>query len=96
MRGDLISPAPDIPLKPEVLANDGMALDSEDKEDSGTENQELPVKTLVFFIMCVYTYLSPYYMSGPFLHLGFMTEVCMIWFFTLPSAHKYHKSHIAV
>lgn len=87
----------DLPLKPEVLASDGVALESEDEEDSATEHQELPVKTLGFFIMCVYAYLIlplPYYMSGLFLGvgLGFMTAVCMIWFFTPPSAHKHHKS----
>lgn len=41
----------DIPLKLEVLASDGVALDSEDEEDSATEHQELPVKTLGFFMM---------------------------------------------
>lgn len=91
----------DLPLKPEVLASDGVALDSEEEEDLATEHQELPVKTLGFFIMCVYAYLIlplPYYMSGLFLGigLGFMTAVCMIWFFTPPSAHKYHKSHKAL
>lgn len=88
----------DVPLKPEVLADDGVVLDSEDEADSATQLQELPVKTLGFFIMCVYAYLIlplPYYMSGLFLGigLGFMTAVCMIWFFTPPSAHTYHKSH---
>ncbi|CAH6776314.1 Tex2 [Phodopus roborovskii] len=88
----------DAPLKPEVLADDGMVLDSEDEGDLATQHQELPVKTLGFFIMCVYAYLIlplPYYMSGLLLGigLGFMTAVCMIWFFTPPSAHKYHKSH---
>ncbi|XP_075846456.1 testis-expressed protein 2 isoform X1 [Microtus pennsylvanicus] len=88
----------DVPLKPEVLADDGLVLDSEDEADSATQHQELPVKTLGFFIMCVYAYLIlplPYYMSGLFLGigLGFMTAVCVIWFFTPPSAHKYHKSH---
>nr|XP_048301970.1 testis-expressed protein 2 isoform X4 [Myodes glareolus] len=88
----------DVPLKPEVPADDGMVLDSEDEADSATQHQELPVKTLGFFIMCVYAYLIlplPYYMSGLFLGigLGFMTAICMIWFFTPPSAHKYHKSH---
>ncbi|XP_048222698.1 testis-expressed protein 2 isoform X2 [Perognathus longimembris pacificus] len=86
---------PDIPLKPEVLEDDGTVLDSEDEVDTQVE---LPVKTLGFFIMCVYAYLIlplPYYMSGLFLGvgLGFMTAVCMIWFFTPPSAHKYPKSH---
>lgn len=92
---------PDIPLKPEVPASEGVALDSEDEEDSGSEYPELPVKTLSFFILCVYSYLIlplPYYMSGLFLGvgLGFMTAVCMIWFFTPPSAHKYHRSHKAL
>lgn len=92
---------PDIPLKPEVPAGEGVALDSEDEEDSGSEHPELPVKTLSFFILCVYSYLIlplPYYMSGLFLGvgLGFMTAVCMIWFFTPPSAHKYHRSHKAL
>ncbi|XP_032767663.1 testis-expressed protein 2 isoform X1 [Rattus rattus] len=92
---------PDIPLKPEVPASEGVALDSEDEEDSGSEHPELPVKTLSFFILCVYSYLIlplPYYMSGLFLGvgLGFMTAVCMIWFFTPPSAHKYHRSHKAL
>lgn len=92
---------PDTPLKPEVPASEGVALDSEDEEDSGGEHPELPVKTLSFFILCVYSYLIlplPYYMSGLFLGvgLGFMTAVCMIWFFTPPSAHKYHRSHKAL
>lgn len=92
---------PDIPLKPEVPASEGVALDSEFEEDSGSERPELPVKTLSFFILCVYAYLIlplPYYMSGLFLGvgLGFMTAVCMIWFFTPPSAHKYHRSHKAL
>lgn len=92
---------PDIPLKPEVPAGEGVALDSEEEEDSGSEHPELPVKTLSFFILCVYSYLIlplPYYMSGLFLGfgLGFMTAVCMIWFFTPPSAHKYHRSHKAL
>lgn len=92
---------PDIPLKPEVPASEGVALDSEDEEDSGSEHHELPVKTLSFLILCVYSYLVlplPHYMSGLFLGvgLGFMTAVCMIWFFTPPSAHKYHRSHKAL
>lgn len=92
---------PDIPLKPEVPASEGVALDSEEEEDSGSEHPELPVKTLSFFILCVYSYLIlplPYYMSGLFLGvgLGFMTAVCMIWFFTPPSAHKYHRFHKAL
>lgn len=92
---------PDIPLKPEVPAGEGVALDSEEEEDSGSEHPELPVKTLSFFILCVYSYLIlplPYYMSGLFLGvgLGFMTAVCMIWFFTPPSAHKYHRFHKAL
>lgn len=92
---------PDIPLKPEVPASEGVVLDSEDEEDSGSEHPKLPVKTLSFFILCVYSYLIlplPYYMSGLFLGvgLGFMTAVCMIWFFTPPSAHKYHRSHKAL
>lgn len=92
---------PDLPLKPEVPASAGVALDSEDEEDSGSEHPRLPVKTLSFFILCVYSYLIlplPYYMSGLFLGvgLGFMTAVCMIWFFTPPSAHKYHRSHKAL
>lgn len=91
----------DTPLKPEVPASAGVALDSEDEEDSGSEHPRLPVKTLSFFILCVYSYLIlplPYYMSGLFLGvgLGFMTAVCMIWFFTPPSAHKYHRSHKAL
>ncbi|XP_069849183.1 testis-expressed protein 2 isoform X1 [Dipodomys merriami] len=86
---------PDIPLKPEVLEDDGVDLDSEDEVDTQVE---LPVKTLGFFVMCVYAYLIlplPYYISGLFLGvgLGFMTAICMIWFFTPPSAHKYPKSH---
>ncbi|KAK2110861.1 Tabersonine 6,7-epoxidase isoform 2 [Saguinus oedipus] len=89
---------PDIPLKPEVLAEDGVVLDSEDDADLAVQHPELPVKTLGFFIMCVYVYLIlplPHYMSGLFLGigLGFMTAVCMIWFFIPPSAHKYHKLH---
>ncbi|XP_073901523.1 testis-expressed protein 2 isoform X3 [Castor canadensis] len=89
---------PDVPVKPEVLEDGGMVLDSEDEADLATQHTELPVKTLGFFIMCVYAYLIlplPYYMSGLFLGigLGFMTAVCMIWFFTSPSAHIYHKSH---
>ncbi|XP_062936857.1 testis-expressed protein 2 isoform X2 [Cynocephalus volans] len=87
---------PDLPLKPEVLANDGTAVDSDYEADSAVQHQELPVKTLGFFILCVYAYLIlplPHYVSGLFLGigLGFMTAVFMIWFFTPPSAHKYHK-----
>ncbi|XP_064439073.1 testis-expressed protein 2 isoform X2 [Mirounga angustirostris] len=89
---------PDIPLKPEVLADDGPTLDSEDEAHSAVQHPELPVKTLGFFIMCVYGYLIlplPHYVSGLFLGvgLGFMTAVCVIWFFTPPSAHKYHRLH---
>ncbi|KAM5273368.1 testis-expressed protein 2 [Ctenodactylus gundi] len=88
----------DVSLKPEVLEDDGTGLDSEDEVDFATQCTELPVKTLGFFIMCVYAYLIlplPHYVSGLFLGigLGFMTAVCVIWFFTPPSAHRYHKSH---
>nr|XP_045014228.1 testis-expressed protein 2 isoform X2 [Jaculus jaculus] len=91
----------DVPLKPEVLADDSGVLDSEDEADEATPHPELPVKTLGFLIMCVYAYLIlplPYYMSGLFLGmgLGFMTAVCTIWFFTPPSAHRYHKSRKAL
>ncbi|XP_014644647.1 PREDICTED: testis-expressed sequence 2 protein isoform X1 [Ceratotherium simum simum] len=87
---------PDIPLKPEVLVDDGTALDSDDEMASAVQHPELPVKTLGFFIMCVYAYLIlplPHYVNGLFLGigLGFMTAVCVIWFFTPPSAHKYHR-----
>ncbi|XP_048654118.1 testis-expressed protein 2 isoform X4 [Marmota marmota marmota] len=89
---------PDVALQPVVLADGGVAPDSEDEVDLATQHPELPMKTLGFFIMCVYAYLIlplPYYMSGLFLGigLGFMTAICMIWFFTPPSAHKCHKSH---
>ncbi|XP_005002032.1 testis-expressed protein 2 isoform X2 [Cavia porcellus] len=88
----------DVPLKPEVLTEDGTILDSEEEADLTTQHPELPVKTLGFFVMCVYAYLIlplPHYVSGLLLGvgLGFMTAVCVIWFFTPPSAHKYHKSH---
>ncbi|XP_059989235.1 testis-expressed protein 2 isoform X1 [Lagenorhynchus albirostris] len=88
----------EVPLKPEVLADDGTALDSDHEVDSAMQHPELPVKTLGFFVMCVYAYLIlplPQYVSGLFLGigLGFMTAVCMIWFFTPPSAHKYHRLH---
>ncbi|EHB10789.1 Testis-expressed sequence 2 protein [Heterocephalus glaber] len=89
---------PNVPLRPEVLMEDGTILDSEEEEDLATQHPELPMKTLGFFITCVYAYLIlplPHYVSGLCLGvgLGFMTAVCMIWFFTPPSAHKYHKSH---
>ncbi|XP_042773469.1 testis-expressed protein 2 isoform X2 [Panthera leo] len=89
---------PDLPAGPEVPADDGPTLDSEDEAHSAVQHPELPVKTLGFFIMCVYGYLIlplPHYVSGLFLGigLGFMTAVCMIWFFTPPSAHKYHRLH---
>ncbi|XP_032177588.1 testis-expressed protein 2 isoform X1 [Mustela erminea] len=89
---------PESPLKPAVLAEDGPALDSEDEAQSAVQHPELPVKTLGFFIMCVYGYLVlplPHYVNGLLLGigLGFMTAVCMIWFFTPPSAHKYHRLH---
>ncbi|XP_073653524.1 testis-expressed protein 2 isoform X2 [Tursiops truncatus] len=88
----------EVPLKPEVLADDGTALDSDHEVDLAMQHPELPVKTLGFFVMCVYAYLIlplPQYVSGLFLGigLGFMTAVCMIWFFTPPSAHKYHRLH---
>ncbi|XP_032472160.1 testis-expressed protein 2 isoform X1 [Phocoena sinus] len=88
----------EVPLKPEVLADDGTALDRDHEVDSAMQHPELPVKTLGFFVMCVYAYLIlplPQYVSGLFLGigLGFMTAVCMIWFFTPPSAHKYHRLH---
>lgn len=88
----------DTPLKPEMLVDDGPALDSDDEVDLAVQHPELPVKTLGFFILCVYVYLIlplPHYVSGLFLGigLGFMTAVCMIWFFTPPSAHKYHRLH---
>ncbi|XP_045840331.1 testis-expressed protein 2 isoform X1 [Meles meles] len=89
---------PESPLKPAVLAEDALALDSEDEAHSAVQHPELPVKTLGFFIMCVYGYLVlplPHYVSGLLLGigLGFLTAVCMIWFFTPPSAHKHHRSH---
>lgn len=89
---------PESPLKPAVLAGDGPALDSEDEAQSAVQHPELPVKTLGFLIMCVYGYLVlplPHYVNGLLLGigLGFMTAVCMIWFFTPPSAHKYHRLH---
>ncbi|XP_055982952.1 testis-expressed protein 2 isoform X1 [Sorex fumeus] len=89
---------PDLPLKPEVLADDGAALDSDEERDLVLQRPELPVKTLGFLIMCVYAYLIlplPVYVSGLFLGigLGFMTAVCLIWFFTPPSAHKSHTLH---
>ncbi|XP_006886340.1 PREDICTED: testis-expressed sequence 2 protein isoform X1 [Elephantulus edwardii] len=88
---------PDLPPRSEVLVDEGGALDSEEEVDAAEQHQELPVKTLGFFIMCVYGYLVlplPHYVSGLFLGigLGFMTAVCMIWFFTPPSAHRYHRS----
>nr|KAF6417435.1 testis expressed 2 [Molossus molossus] len=88
----------DTPLKPEELADDDPALDSDEEVDSAMQHPDLPVKTLGFFILCVYAYLIlplPHYVSGLFLGigLGFMTAVCMIWFFTPPSAHKYHRLH---
>ncbi|XP_010615066.1 testis-expressed protein 2 isoform X2 [Fukomys damarensis] len=88
----------DVSLKPQVLMEDGAILESEEEEDLATQHPALPVKTLGFFIMCVYAYLIlplPHYVSGLCLGvgLGFMTAVCIIWFFTPPSAHKYHKSH---
>ncbi|XP_005402228.1 PREDICTED: testis-expressed sequence 2 protein isoform X1 [Chinchilla lanigera] len=95
---DRLDKPPDVPLKPEVLTEDGAALDSEEEAGLAMQHPELPVKTLGFFVMCVYAYLIlplPHYVSGLLLGvgLGFMTAVCMIWFFTPPSAHKYHKSH---
>ncbi|XP_059937503.1 testis-expressed protein 2 [Mesoplodon densirostris] len=88
----------EVPLKPEVLADDGTALDSDHEVDSAMQHPELPVKMLGFFVMCVYAYLIlplPQYVSGLFLGigLGFMTAVCVIWFFTPPSAPKYHRLH---
>ncbi|XP_020760722.2 testis-expressed protein 2 isoform X1 [Odocoileus virginianus] len=89
---------PEGPLKPEGLADDGLALDSDHEVDSAAQRLELPVKTLGFFVLCVYAYLIlplPHYVSGLFLGvgLGFMTAVCLIWFFTPPSAHKHHRLH---
>ncbi|XP_058140512.1 testis-expressed protein 2 isoform X2 [Dasypus novemcinctus] len=89
---------PDLPLKSQVLADNGTILDSEDEVDSAKQHPDLPVKTLGFFILCVYAYLIlplPHYVSGLFLGIGFgfMTAVCMIWFFTPPSAHKYQSFH---
>lgn len=89
---------PEVPLKPEVLAAEGPALDSDHEVDSAKQHPELPVKTLGIFVLCVYGYLIlplPHYVSGLFLGigLGFMTAVCVIWFFTPPSAHKYHRLH---
>lgn len=89
----------EMPLKPDAPADDGPALDSDDDEaDSAPRLPDLPVKTLGFFILCVYAYLIlplPPYVNGLFLGigLGFMTAVCMIWFFTPPSAHNYHRLH---
>lgn len=88
----------DTPLKPEELADDGPAPGSDEEVDSAVQHPELPVKTLGFFILCVYAYLVlplPHYVSGLFLGigLGFMTAVCVIWFCTPPSAHKYHRLH---
>ena len=85
---------PEGPLKPEGLADDGPALDSDHEVDSAAQQLELPVKTLGCFVLCVYAYLIlplPHYVSGLFLGvgLGFMTAVCLIWFFTPPSAHKH-------
>ena len=89
---------PEGPLKPEGLADDGPALESDHEVDSAAQQLELPVKTLGCFVLCVYAYLIlplPHYVSGLFLGigLGFMTAVCLIWFFTPPSAHKHHRLH---
>ncbi|KAB0363523.1 hypothetical protein FD754_007679 [Muntiacus muntjak] len=89
---------PEGPLKPEGLADDGLAPDSDHEVDSAAQRLEIPVKTLGFFVLCVYAYLIlplPHYVSGLFLGvgLGFMTAVCLIWFFTPPSAHKHHRLH---
>ncbi|XP_008058635.1 testis-expressed protein 2 isoform X2 [Carlito syrichta] len=89
---------PDTPLQPAVLTDDGVGLDSDDEAELAVRHLELPVKTLGFFVLCVYAYLIlplPLYASGLFLGvgLGFMTAVCVIWFCTPPSAHKYHKLH---
>lgn len=95
-RDSKVDKPPDVSVQPEVLADEGAALDSEDEADVAGQHPELPVKTLGFFIMCVYAYLIlplPHYVSGLLLGvgLGFMTAVCVIWFFTPPSAHKHHK-----
>ncbi|XP_040845443.1 testis-expressed protein 2 isoform X2 [Ochotona curzoniae] len=87
---------PDVPVQPKVLGIGSAVLDSEDEAEAAGQHPELPVKTLGFFVMCVYGYLIlplPYYVSGLLLGvgLGFMTAVCVIWFFTPPSAHKHHK-----
>ncbi|KAB1251168.1 Testis-expressed protein 2 [Camelus dromedarius] len=61
---------PEIPLKPEALADDGAALDSDHEVDSAVQHADLPVKTLGFFVMCVYAYLIL-----PLPHYGWMNEI---------------------
>lgn len=88
----------DKPPEPPLADDDGPTLDSDEERDLALQQPPLPVKTLGFLIMCVYAYLIlplPVYVSGLLLGvgLGFMTAVCLIGFFTPPSAHKSHRLH---
>lgn len=46
-----------MPLKPEMLADNGPAFDRDKKVGSAMQHPELSVKTLGFFILCVYAHL---------------------------------------
>ncbi|XP_020858142.1 testis-expressed protein 2 [Phascolarctos cinereus] len=91
----------DISLKPGMLEKNNTILDSEHEMNLYTHQPKLPMKTLYFLILLVYAYLIlplPNYVSGLCLGfgLGFMIAVCVIWFFTPSSAHKYHRLHTSL
>ncbi|KAF6390343.1 hypothetical protein mRhiFer1_007913 [Rhinolophus ferrumequinum] len=46
-----------MPLKPEMLADNGPAFDRDKKVDSAMQHPDLPVKMLGFFILCVCAHL---------------------------------------
>ncbi|XP_007666269.2 testis-expressed protein 2 isoform X1 [Ornithorhynchus anatinus] len=86
----------DTSSKSQMREENGAVLESEDEDDRCVPQPNLPMKTLYLFIMLVYAYFIiplPSYVSGLFLGvaLGFMTAVCVIWFFTPPSARKYPR-----
>uniref|UniRef100_A0A4X2KWG9 Testis expressed 2 n=1 Tax=Vombatus ursinus TaxID=29139 RepID=A0A4X2KWG9_VOMUR len=91
----------DISLKPGMLEENNTVLDSEHEMNLYMQQPKLPTKTLYFLILLVYAYLIlplPSYVSGLCLGfgLGFMIAVCVIWFFTPSSAHKYHRLHTSL
>lgn len=88
----------DMPLKPEMLVDDGSALDSNNEVDSARQHLELPMKMLGFFILCVCVLHSPLTPLCECTLSANQPEIhdCSFYdlFFLIPSsAHKNQKLH---